>query len=96
MDMETIKRINRDALRAAKEAQGEQEGYSDLNLSNKLFKYSMAVVAAVVTYFLLKQYQPNIVKVTENGVLVYDDKRAILFAAVVGVLSLFLVHTFLL
>ena len=84
--METIKRINRDALRAAQEA----ESSSGCKGSNQLVVYLIAVGVAVATYLLLKQYQPNFVKVTENGVSKYDDKRAIIAAVIAGLLVLLL------
>lgn len=85
--METIKRINRDALRAAQEAEAASNGCKG---SNQLVIYLIAAGVAAATYFLLKQYQPKFVQVTENGVSKYDEKRAIIAAVIAGLLVLLL------
>jgi len=85
MDMETIKRINRDALRAAQEAEA---GAVSLVSSKHAPGYILAVVMSIVAYFALRQYQPDFVKSSQNGALVYDDKRSIGFAVLLGVLIL--------
>jgi len=84
MDNETIKRINRDALRAAQEAEASSK--SNGVDSRQLMVYLGAVAVAAVVYYLLRQYQPEFVKVKDNGVSKYDDKRSILAAIVAGLL----------
>lgn len=87
MDMETIKRINREALRAAQEAEAASKGCMG---SNQMVVYLIAAGVAAATYLLLKQYQPKFVQVTENGVSKYDEKRAVIAAVIAGLLVLLL------
>ena len=62
MDLETIKRINREALRAAQESEGGQ-------IDNKqIMTYAVAIAAAVLVYFLLQNYKPEFVMSTKDGV----------------------------
>lgn len=90
MDMETIKRINRDALKAAQEAQGHSSGGLDLgflHLDNQsLLMYAVAVGAAVLTYYLLQMYSPELVTSVHNGERHFDQTRAALVSVAVGLL----------
>ena len=79
MDLETIKRINRDALRAAQEANG---GYKIDN--NQMMMYGIAIAVAVAVYFLLQNYQPGFVMSTVNGQKQFDMTRAAITAVVAG------------
>lgn len=87
MDVETIKRINRDALRAAQEAE------SSVSLDNRqLMKYAVAVAIAVLAYYLMQHYQPDFVMVVKNGRREFDQMRAVVGAVVVGLLVLLGFH----
>jgi len=94
MDLETIKRINRDALRAAQEAEGESS-YSEKIDNRQMIMYAVAVGAAVLAYFLLQNYKPNFVMSTTNGQKQFDQTRAIIAAVVVGLLMILGYHLFL-
>ena len=82
MDLETIKRINRDALRSAQSATGSAVSNQQL--------ISVAVLAgiAVAVYFALQSYQPEIVmSVGPSGEKQFDQTRALVLSAVAGVLA---------
>ncbi len=81
MDLETIKRINRDALRAAQESEGEKG-----EQQNQLVMYAIAVGLAVATYFLLQYFQLDFVMSTSDGEKKFDQNRAIIASVVVGLL----------
>ena len=88
MDLETIKRINREALEAAKASNGSYSGSAfGLSLDNThLMVYALAAVVAGVCYYLLQQYQPELVTRVENGMRVFDQTRAIVASVVAGLL----------
>ncbi len=92
MDLETIRRINRDALRAAKEAAGETEGETEgaagTGLSTQTTMYIVAIIVAIATYFLLKNVQPEFVMSTsgDNGIKKFDETRAIIASIVAGLI----------
>ena len=83
MDLETIKRINRDALRTAQEASGSENRGKTL-LNNDVVVYALAGVVAVAVYFLLQYYSPAVVTVTVNGEKKFDQVRAIIIAVIAG------------
>ena len=83
MDLETIKRINRDALRSAQEAEGESVGPVQVN-NQQLIMYAVAVAVAVAAYFLLQNYKPDFVMSTENDQKKFDQTRAIIASVVAG------------
>ena len=88
--METIKRINRDALRAAQEAEGYSSGGLDLGVvrldNQSLLMYAVAVGAAVLTYYLLQMYSPELVTSVQDGERRFDQTRAALVSVAVGLL----------
>ena len=87
MDIETIKRINRDALRAAQESEGSE------NIDNKqMIVYAVAIGVAVLTYYLLHQYKPSIVMSTKDNVKQLDQTRVIIASVVAGLLVLLVSH----
>lgn len=88
MDLETIKRINREALEAAKAANGHHsDSLLGLSLDNtSLLVYGVAVLVGVVAYYLLHRYQPMVVTRVENGLRVFDQTRAIIASVVAGLL----------
>jgi zinc transporter ZupT len=83
MDLETIKRINRDALRAAQESEAGESGQID---NKQIMTYAVAVAAAALVYFLLQTYKPEFVLSTKDGVKTFDQMRAILSALAAGLL----------
>lgn len=91
MDPETIKRINRDALRAAQEAEGE---YSENVDNQQLMMYAVAVGVAIVAYLLMQHYKPNFVMATVNGQKQFDQTRAVIASVVVGLLVILGYHLF--
>ena len=92
--METIRRINRDALRAAQEAEGSYGGSYGLGGNNQLLTYAVAVGVAALAYFLLQQYKPDFVLSTKNGVKQFDMTRAVIASVVAGLLTLLAFHLF--
>ncbi|KKL59416.1 hypothetical protein LCGC14_2215570 [marine sediment metagenome] len=91
MDLETIKRINRDALRAAQESEGETSEFGKLD-NQQLIMYAVAVAIAVGAYFLLQNYKPDFVMSTENGQKKFDQTRAIIASVVVGLVVILCYH----
>ena len=93
MDLETIKRINRDALRAAKEAQGESMSIFSEKIDNQMFlMYVLAVVVGFLAYYLLQRYSPAIVMYTENGQKVFDKTKAVIVSVIVSLILVVLYH----
>lgn len=88
MDTEQIKRVNREALRAAKEAEGSSSGLDN----TQLMMYGIAIAVAVLSYFLLQQYQPAFVMVAQNGQKTFDMTRAIIISVVAGLLVILCYH----
>lgn len=86
--METIKRINREALSAAQSSTGmsSKGSYRSYGSDNtQMYVYLGALAAAVASYFLLQNYQPNFVMTTDgNGMKMFDQTRAMILSAVVG------------
>ncbi len=87
MELETIKKINREALRRAQENEG---GYSDFGQANnqQLIMYAVAVAIAVGTYFLLQNYKPDFVMSTVDGQKQFDQTRTLIASAVAGLLAI--------
>ena len=83
--METIKRINRDALKAAQEAAGETGSEYGGN-NNQMIMYLVAIAVAIGGYFLLKNYQPEFVMSVsgDNGTKQFDETRAMIASAIAG------------
>jgi hypothetical protein len=94
MDLETIKRINRDALRAAQESVGFSSYSGDVD-NQQMIMYAVAVGVAVLIYFLLQNYKPDLVMSTSNGKKQFDQTRAIISAVVAGLLVILGYHLFL-
>ena len=92
MDLETIKRINRDALRAAQESEGvvPDEGVDN----RQMIMYAVAVGVAVLAYFLLQNYKPDFVMSTSNGQKEFDQTRAIIASVIAGLLVILGYHLF--
>ena len=90
MDLETIKRINRDALRAAQEAEG---GSMKID-NNQMMMYAVAVAVAVAVYFLLQNYQPEFVMSTVNGQKQFDMTRAVIASVVAGLVVILGYHMY--
>lgn len=86
MDLETIKRINRDALRAAQDAAGESGGATGMDTQTTM--YIVAIIVAIAAYFILKQMQPEFVMSTsgDNGAKKFDETRAIIASIVAGLI----------
>jgi hypothetical protein len=73
MNMETIRRINREALDEARKSVGmEPEQSSD----NQMLVYAAAVVVGLLVYYLLHTYSPSFVMVTKDNVQTFDMLRA--------------------
>lgn len=85
MDLETIKRINREALRAAQEAEANG-GSSELFGNQQMMSYGVALAIAALTYFLLYSFKPKFVMSMKEGVETFDQMRAILSAVAAGLL----------
>jgi hypothetical protein len=89
MDSEDIKRINQQALAAAKAAQAR----SNTSLSSQHVVYLVALLVAVAAYFALVSYQPTLVTVqSATGVRVFDQTRAIVASVITGLLVLLAYH----
>ena len=85
MDLETIKRINRDALRAAQESEEGSE-YSEKVDNQQMIMYAVAAGVAVVAYFLLQNRKPDFVMSTIDGQKQFDQMRAIIASVIAGLL----------
>ena len=94
MDLETIKRINRDALRAAQESEGESV-FSEKIDNKQMIMYVVAVAVATAVYFLLQNYKPDIVMSTSNGQKNFDQTKAIIASVIAGLLVILCYHLFM-
>ena len=86
MDIDTIKRINREALEAAKKAQNK---YTD---ENHMMMYVLSVLAGIVSYFFMQKYQPSFLMTNTNGggVLEFNKTRGVIASVIVGLVFLLL------
>lgn len=83
MNLEDIKRINREALESAKGSVGEVD-YTD---NTHLMVYAGAVAVAVgVYYVLMNKYTPSLVTTTTNGVETVDRNRVLAASLLAGLL----------
>lgn len=83
--METIKRINREALEQAKKALGQTE--AELENPHELTMYLFAVLLGVATFFALKYWEPAFVMTQDDaGTMVFNQTRAIILSILVGLL----------
>lgn len=85
MDLETIQKINRDALKAAKDAQNGGEDYTD---KKHMYMYLAAAVAGATAYYLFQRYEFRYAMVEKDGKKVFDKTRGVVFAVVVALLVL--------
>lgn len=85
MDLETIQKINRDALKAAKDAQDGGEDYMD---KKHIYMYLAAAVGGVLSYYLFQRYEFRYAMVEKDGKKVFDQTRGVIFAVVVALLVL--------
>jgi len=88
--METVKRMNRASLKAAKEKFG-LEGSSD---NDQMMNLVVSVIAAVAVYFLLNKYRPEFVMKTnqDNGAKEVDQMRLWGVSLLVAVVVYFLME----
>lgn len=91
MDLETIKRINRDALRAAQESEGQSLESEKID-NQQMMMYAVAVGVAALAYFLMHHYQPDFVLSTKDGQKQFDQTRAVIASVVVGLLVILAYH----
>lgn len=87
MDLETIKRINRDALRAAKQAAGEAESeVSEFFGSSQTTMYIVALAVAVGVFFFMRYMQFDFVMKDgpAPGNRVFDNVKGGLISVLVG------------
>ena len=93
MDLETIKRINRDALRVAKESSGEKAPENAID--NQMTAYIVAILFTIGTYVLLRNIQPEFVMSVSrvDGSKVFDDFKAIIASILVGIIVLYICIT---
>jgi len=85
MDLETIKRINRDALRAAQEQGSGSSAPSNIN-NQQMIMYFVALACAVAFYFILQSWRPNFVMSGEDSNRQFDHGRAVIASIIVGLL----------
>lgn len=85
MDLETIQKINRDALKAAKDAQDGGEDYMD---KKHMYMYLAAAVAGALAYYLFQHYDFRYVMVEKDGKKVFDKTRGVVFSVIVALLVL--------
>jgi len=86
MNLEDIKRINREALNEAKGSSASTEmDYTD---NRHLMLYGAGVaVAAVAYYLLMNKYTPELLMTTVNGVKQVDRNRVIAASVLAGVVA---------
>lgn len=81
--METIKRINREALREAQEALDAESN------NNRFMVVGLAVLVGLAVYYLVKNSKVELVmKVDEHGIKIVDNRRAALMGVLAGLLVL--------
>jgi len=83
MDIESIKRINREALRAAQAAEGSSYEKVD---NQQMMMYAVAVAVAALAYFVMQKYKPEFVMSTVDGVKQFDQMRAAIASVIAGLL----------
>ncbi len=83
MDMNTIKRINREALRQAQAAETQQS----------LVSYLVAALIGVAAYFILRYYKPGfILSKDAAGQPIVDQLKLVLASVAVALVVLILYH----
>lgn len=82
MDLDAIKKINRDALRAAKESQNGED-YTD---KQHMYMYLAAAVAAALAFYGAQRYEFSYAMVEKNGRKEFDRTRGLIIAAIVALL----------
>ena len=88
MDQETVSKINRSLLEKAKRSmKSKKEG------DDTMYSITLAIVSAVVVYFLLDRYQPRFVMVKDDkGVEAPSAMRITLAAIISGALLYYILQ----
>lgn len=93
MDMETIKRINKEALETAKKSLGSHSGNNEMVLDPMCCAvYVIAVIISVSSYFILQNVKPTFlmkkVEVNNEQQMEFDVLKAIILSIILGLLVL--------
>lgn len=81
MDQETIQRINREALKMAKEHEQSQQS---------IYVYLISALGTVILFFIMRYYQPDFLKSKDDqGQLTLDQTKVVL-ASIAGGLVVYL------
>jgi hypothetical protein len=91
MELRDYQELNRQMLREAQAAELAEMGFGKID-NQQMMVYLVAAGIAVLSYFLMQRYTPDVVMSTKDGKKQFDTVRAVVASVVVGVLVLVVHH----